>query len=90
MVYGYARVSTREQNPDREIIAINRFCDSRGIAKVKVYVDKVTGKSIKKARIPKDKTKDKSRRFADYPVCRKTPCFSYGDIRHFHRIYASN
>lgn len=44
MVYGYARVSTREQNPDREIIAINRFCDSRGIAKVKVYVDKVTGK----------------------------------------------
>ena len=26
----------------------------------------------------------------NYPVCRKTPCFSYGDIRHFHRIYASN
>ena len=26
----------------------------------------------------------------DYPACRKTPCFSYGDIRHFHRIYASN
>ena len=26
----------------------------------------------------------------DYPVCRKTPCFSYGDIRYFHRIYASN
>lgn len=25
-----------------------------------------------------------------YPVCRKTHCFSYGDIRHFHRIYASN
>lgn len=25
-----------------------------------------------------------------YPACRKTPCFSYGDIRHFHRIYASN
>ena len=25
-----------------------------------------------------------------YPVCRKTPCFSYGDIRHVHRIYASN
>ena len=29
-------------------------------------------------------------RVADYPMCRKTPCFSYGDIRHFHRIYASN
>ena len=24
-----------------------------------------------------------------YPMCRKTPCFSYGDIRHFHQIYAS-
>ena len=23
-------------------------------------------------------------------MCRKTPCFSYGDIRHVHRIYASN
>ncbi len=22
--------------------------------------------------------------------CRKTPSFSYGDIRHVHRIYASN
>ena len=26
----------------------------------------------------------------NYPVCRKIPCFSYGDIRHFHQIYASN
>ena len=25
-----------------------------------------------------------------YQECRKTPSFSYGDIRHFHRIYASN
>ena len=25
-----------------------------------------------------------------YQMCRKTPCFSYGDIRHVHRIYASN
>lgn len=25
-----------------------------------------------------------------YPMCRKTPSFSYGDIRHVHRIYASN
>ena len=26
----------------------------------------------------------------DYQMCRKTPSFSYGDIRHVHRIYASN
>ena len=25
-----------------------------------------------------------------YPIRRKTPCFSYGDIRRVHRIYASN
>ena len=25
-----------------------------------------------------------------YPMRRKTPCFSYGDIRRVHRIYASN
>ena len=28
--------------------------------------------------------------FIDYPMRRKTPCFSYGDIRRVHRIYASN
>ena len=27
---------------------------------------------------------------ASYPLRRKTPCFSYGDIRRVHRIYASN
>ncbi len=25
-----------------------------------------------------------------YPMCHKTPSFSYGDIRHVHRIYPSN
>ena len=25
-----------------------------------------------------------------YPMRRKTPCFSYGDIRRVHRVYASN
>ena len=28
--------------------------------------------------------------FLYYPMRRKTPCFSYGDIRRVHRIYASN
>ncbi|VEJ97437.1 Uncharacterised protein [uncultured Blautia sp.] len=27
---------------------------------------------------------------SNYPMRRKTPCFSYGDIRRIHRIYASN
>ena len=25
-----------------------------------------------------------------YQMCRKTPCFSYGDIRHIYRICADN
>ena len=29
-------------------------------------------------------------RLENYPMRRKTPCFSYGDIRRVHRIYASN
>ena len=29
-------------------------------------------------------------RYDSYPMRRKTPCFSYGDIRRVHRIYASN
>lgn len=30
------------------------------------------------------------REIQDYPMRRKTHCFSYGDIRRVHRIYASN
>ena len=32
----------------------------------------------------------KSEKANAYPMRRKTPCFSYGDIRRVHRIYASN
>ena len=38
----------------------------------------------------KDFSLEKKNFIETYPMCRKTPCFSYGDIRHFHRIYASN
>lgn len=31
-----------------------------------------------------------NREISNYSMCRKTPSFSYGDIRHVHRIYASN
>lgn len=29
MIYGYARVSTKEQHPDREIIAIKNFAKTK-------------------------------------------------------------
>ena len=32
----------------------------------------------------------RARIIKSYQMCRKTPSFSYGDIRHVHRIYASN
>ena len=35
-------------------------------------------------------TIDDQRQVVIYQMCRKTPCFSHGDIRHVHRIYASN
>ena len=41
----------------------------------------------------KDLAKEAYDMYADssiYPMRRKTPCFSYGDIRRVHRIYASN
>lgn len=43
MVYGYARVSTREQNEDRQLIAL-KVCK---IKIDKIYVDKESGKDFK-------------------------------------------
>ena len=37
-----------------------------------------------------DKTFNLLASMNNYPMRRKTPCFSYGDIRRVHRIYASN
>ena len=40
MIYGYARVSTKEQNLDRQIIELKNF----GVDKI--YSDKVSGKDF--------------------------------------------
>ncbi len=37
MRYGYIRVSTKEQNPDRQFIAFERF----GVSRENSYLDKV-------------------------------------------------
>ena len=42
MEYGYARVSTKEQNEQRQIIALNDF----GIAEEAIYLDKQSGKDF--------------------------------------------
>ena len=44
MEYGYARVSTKEQNEQRQIIALTEF----GIAEKNIYVDKQSGKDFER------------------------------------------
>lgn len=43
---GYHRTSTKEQNPDRGIRALNDFSKQRGIKIKKIYVDQATGKNF--------------------------------------------
>ena len=43
-VYGYVRVSTREQNEDRQLIALAQF----HIPDENLYVDKLSGKDFKR------------------------------------------
>ena len=41
-VFGYARVSTKEQNEDRQLIALKE----KGVPKSHIFVDKQTGKNF--------------------------------------------
>ena len=42
MEYGYVRVSTKEQNEDRQLIAMHEF----GISNKQIYIDKQSGKNF--------------------------------------------
>ena len=46
MEYGYARVSTKEQNEQRQIIALTQF----GLEEKNIYVDKQSGKDFERTR----------------------------------------
>jgi len=43
-IYGYARVSTREQNEDRQLEALIKF----GVAEQNIIIDKASGKDIER------------------------------------------
>ncbi len=43
-IYGYARVSTREQNEDRQIEALTRF----GVPEANIIIDKASGKDTER------------------------------------------
>lgn len=59
MIYAYVRVSTKEQNPDREIINIKRFCQERQMSDIILFIDKMTGKRFDRPEYLKLKRKIK-------------------------------
>ena len=48
-IYGYIRVSTREQNEDRQVIALREV----GVPERNVYIDKQSGKDFKRPQYKK-------------------------------------
>ena len=50
MFYGYHRVSTKEQNLERGIKGIEDFCKSRNYKLEKVFVDKMSGRTVDRPR----------------------------------------
>jgi DNA invertase Pin-like site-specific DNA recombinase len=56
MIYGYARVSSREQNEERQIIALSEF----GIEGQDIYTDKQSGKDFERKQYRKLMKKLKS------------------------------
>lgn len=50
MIYGYHRVSTKEQKEDRGVVGIEEFCKQKNLKLEKVFVDKMTGKSMERPR----------------------------------------
>ena len=45
-IYGYARVSSAEQNEDRQIIAISE----QGVDEGNIFIDKISGKNFERLR----------------------------------------
>lgn len=48
-IYGYIRVSTREQNEDRQVIALREV----GVPEKNVYIDKQSGKDFERPQYKK-------------------------------------
>ena len=47
MVYGYVRVSAKDQNEDRQIIAMREV----GVSEKNIYMDKQSGKDLNESSI---------------------------------------
>lgn len=46
MIFGYARVSTKEQNLDRQINAIEQYCEDNKLNLDRLFADKISGKEF--------------------------------------------
>jgi len=46
LVFGYVRVSTKEQNTDRQITAMKEYAESHGIEIERIFEDKASGKNF--------------------------------------------
>lgn len=49
MIYGYVRVSTREQNESRQMIAMEEF----GVSPKNIFIDKQSGKDFERPQYKK-------------------------------------
>lgn len=49
MTYGYVRVSSRDQNEERQMIAMQAF----GVEKKRIYLDKQSGKDFERLQYQK-------------------------------------
>lgn len=61
-IYGYVRVSTREQNEDRQLIALREV----GVSDKNIFMDKQSGKDFERPQYKKLLRKMKKRRPALY------------------------
>lgn len=59
-VYGYVRVSTKEQNEARQVIAMHEF----GVDEQNVFVEKQSGKDFNRPKYKRLLRKFKSRRYS--------------------------
>ena len=59
-IYGYVRVSSTDQNEDRQLIALHR----KGVCDSMIYLDKQSGKDFDRPQYKKMVKKNEAGRFA--------------------------
>lgn len=63
-IYGYVRVSTREQNESRQMIALKEF----PVQEEKIFIDKQSGKDFNRPAYKKIAEKDERTGYFGYTV----------------------